>query len=139
MNPPIRIVVLALLMTTVSTPAWATIQSEAASRQFESSLAASVEVPVAVAHALSEGVALVVTAVDTSAEGVAITVAATAVGASFVVSLSAQAAEEIGVVAGTTISVTVVATGWLLSAAGEVLCFIANEVVRPHIHTRRIH
>ena len=134
-----KVLILALfLLTTVSLPAWATIQSDAASRQSESSMAASIEVPIAVTHALSEGAAFVVTAVDASAEGVAITVSAAAVGASFVVYLSAEAAKEIGIVVGTAVSVTVIATGWLLSAAGEVLCFIANDGVRHHIHSRRI-
>jgi hypothetical protein len=108
------------------------------SRQSESSLAASVEVPVAVAHALSEGAAFVVTAVDASVEGVAVTVSAATAGVSFVVHLSAEAAEGIGIVVGTAVSVTVIATGWLLSTAGEVLCFIANDGVRQHIHSRRI-
>lgn len=141
MNPlrrsKLRVIVFALLLATASVPTWATIQSDAASRQSESSLAASVEVPVAVAHALSKGAAFVVTAVDASVEGVAVTVSAVAIGVSFVVHLSAEAAEGIGVV-GTAVSVTVVATGWLLSAAGEVLCFIANDGVRQHIHSRRI-
>ncbi|HEY5971996.1 MAG TPA: hypothetical protein VIT22_08480 [Pseudoxanthomonas sp.] len=131
-------VIAILLLAIASVPAWATIQSDAASRQSESNIAASVEVPVAVAHALSEGATFVVTAVDTSAEGVAVTVSATAVGASFVVHLSTEAAEEIGVVVSTAVSTTVIATGWLLSVAGEVLCFIANDGVRRHIHSRRI-
>ena len=142
MNPlrrsKLRVIIFALLLATAGMPAWATIQSDAASRQSESSLAASVEVPVAVAHALSEGAAFAVTAVDASVEGVAVTVSTATAGVSFVVHLSAEAAEGIGVVVGTAVSVTVIATGWLLSAAGEVLCFIANDGVRQHIHSRRI-
>jgi hypothetical protein len=142
MNPlrrsKFRVTAFAILLATASMPVWATIQSDAASRQSESSLATSVEVPVAVTHALSEGAAFVVTAVDASVEGVAVTVSTAAVGMSFVVHLSAEAAEGVGIVVGTAISVTVLATGWLLSAAGEVLCFIANDGVRQHIHSRRI-
>lgn len=142
MNPlrrsKFRVIAFALLLAIASMPAWATIQSDAVSRQSESSLAASVEIPVAFTHALSEGAALVVTAIDASATGVAVTVSAAAIGVSFVVHLSAEAAERIGIVVGTTVSVTVIATGWLLSAAGEVLCFIANDGVRQHIHSRRI-
>jgi hypothetical protein len=133
-----RIIAFALLVVGASVPAWAAIQSDAASRQSESSLAASVEVPVAITHALSEGVAFVVTAADASVEGVAVTVSATAIGISFVVHLSGEAAQEMGIVVGTAVSVTVIATGWLLSAAGEVLCFIANDYMRQHIHSRRI-
>lgn len=133
-----RNLALSLLLATASLPAWATLQSDAASRQSESSMAASIEVPVAVTHALSEGAAFVVTAVDASAAGVVVTVSATTVAASFVVHLSLEAAEAIGIVVGTAVSVTAVAIGWLLSAAGEVLCFIANDDVRHHIHSRRI-
>lgn len=142
MNPlrrsKLRVITFALLLATASVPALATIQSDAARRQSESSLAASVEVPVAVAHALSEGAAFVVTAVDASAAGMAVTVSAATSGVSFVVHLSAEAAEGTGIVVGTAVSIIVIATGWLLSAAGEVLCFIANDSVRQHIHSRRL-
>lgn len=133
-----RVILFALLLATSSASAWATMQSDAASRQSGSSLAVSVEVPVAITHALSEGAAFVVTAIDASAAGVVVTVSAVAVGVSFVVHLSAEAAEEIGIVVGTAVSVTAIATGWLLSATGEVLCFVPNDGVRPHIHSRRI-
>jgi hypothetical protein len=33
--------------------------------------------------------------------------------------------------------VAAVSTGWILSAAGEALCFIANDAARPHIHSHR--
>ena len=43
----------------------------------------------------------------------------------------------LGIAVGTAISVAAVATGWILSAAGEALCFIANDAARPHIHSHR--
>ena len=119
-------------------PAWAVVQSDAASRQSEASLAASIEVPAAIAAALSEGGKLVVTSVAASGEAVAVTVSAVGVGASFVIYVAAETVRALGIAAGTAISVTAVASGWLLSAAGEVLCFIANESVRVHIHSHRV-
>lgn len=118
-------------------PAAAAPQSDGASRQSQASLAASVEVPVAVTHALSHGAAAVVSGIAAVGGSVAVTVSLAAAGASFVVYLSAEAIRRLGIAVGTAVSVTVVATGWVLSAAGEALCFIANEAVRPHIHSHR--
>lgn len=118
-------------------PATAAAQSDGASRQSQASFAASVEVPIAVTHALSHGAAAVVSGVAATAGSVAVTVSVAAAGASFVVYLSVEAVRRLSIAVGTTISVTAVATGWLLSAAGEALCFIANDAVRPHIHSHR--
>ena len=49
---------------------------------------------------------------------------------------AAQAADLV-IAVGTAISVAAVSTGWILSAAGEALCFIANDAARPHIHSHR--
>ncbi|MCI4569445.1 hypothetical protein [Lysobacter sp. CFH 32150] len=127
-----------VLLSLASAPAWAAVQSDAASRQSEASLAASIDVPAAVAAALSEGGKFVVASVAASGETVAVTVSAVGVGASFVVYIAAETVRELGIAAGTAISVTAVASGWLLSAAGEVLCFIANESARVHVHSRQV-
>jgi hypothetical protein len=123
--------------TGLALPVAAAPQSDGASRHSQASLAASVEVPVAVTHALSHGAAAVVSGVVMVAGSVAVTVSLAAGGASFVVYLSVEAIRRLGIAVGTAISVTVVATGWILSAAGEALCFIANDAVRPHIHSHR--
>ena len=123
--------------TGLALPASAAPQSDGASRQSQASLAASVEIPIAVTHALSHGAAAVVSGVSAVGGSVAVTVSVATAGASFVVYLSVEAIRRLGIVAGTAISVTVVATGWILSAAGEALCFIGNDAVRPHIHSHR--
>ncbi|MEL1263585.1 hypothetical protein [Pseudoxanthomonas putridarboris] len=129
------------LIAALSTPAWSAPQSDGASRHSQASLAASVEVPVAVVHALGHGASAVVSGVGASvgavAGSVAVTVSVVGVGASFVVYLSVEAIRRLGIVVGTALSVAVVATGWIISAAGEALCFIANDTVRPHIHSHR--
>lgn len=139
MASPNSLLLAALTWTTagLAFPAAAAPQSDGASRQSQASLAASIEVPIAVTHALSHGAAAVVSGVAGVGGSVAVTVSMTAVGASFVVYLSAEAIRRLGIVVGTAISVTVVATGWILSAAGEALCFIGNDAVRPHIHSHR--
>jgi hypothetical protein len=129
---------LALGLLVTALPGFTAVQSDAASRQSAASLDASIEVPAAVATALSEGARFVVTGVAASGEAVAITVSAVGTGVSFVVRVSAEAAERMALVAGVAVSVTVVAAGWLLSAGGEALCFIANDAARELIHTRRL-
>lgn len=125
----------------VALPTRAAPQSDGASRMSQASLEASIEVPVAVIHALGHGASAVVTGVAVVAGSVAVTVSVAAAGmvagASFVVYLSVEAIRRLGIAVGTAISVTVVATGWILSAAGEALCFIANDAARPHIHSHR--
>lgn len=129
---------LTVLLLLTGAPAVAAVQSDAASRQSEASLAASIEVPVAVVTALSEGGRFVVSSVAASGEAVAITVSAVGVGASFVIYLTAETVRQLGIAVGTVVSATATAAGWVLSAAGGVLCFIANDVARTHIHTRRV-
>jgi len=122
-------------------PTHAAPQSDGASRMSQASLEASIEVPVAVIHALGHGASAVVTGVAVVAGSVAVTVsvaaAGVAAGASFVVYLSAEVIKRLGIAIGTAISVAAVSTGWILSAAGEALCFIANDAARPHIHSHR--
>lgn len=122
----------------LSAPAHAATQSDAVSRQSEASLAASVEVPVAMTEALSAGAGFSVAAIEASGETVALTISAVAGGASAVVVVSAELARALGIAVGTAVVVTAVSAGWILSVAGESLCFIANELARPHLHSRRL-
>ena len=135
---PLVLAVSAAAGLLAGTPVFAAVQSDAASRQSEASLAASVEVPAAVAMALSEGAKFSVTGVAASAQGVAVTVSAAGVGASFVVYLSAAAAKELGLRVGQAVTVSVVAAGWILSAGGHALCFVPNDEARGLLHSRRI-
>ena len=125
----------------VALPTQAAPQSDGASRMSQASLEASIEVPVAVIHALGHGAPTAATRLAVVAGSVPVTVSLAAggvlAGASFVVYLSAEAIRRLGIAVGTAISVTVVATGWILSGAGEALCFIANDAARPHIHSHR--
>lgn len=135
--PQFRRLWLAIALLTAALPAWSAVQSDGASRHSQASLAASIEVPAAIVHALAHGASAVVSGVAVVGGSVAVTLSATAAGASFVIYLSVEAVRRLGIVVGTAISVTTVATGWLLSAAGETLCFIANDSIRPHIHSLR--
>lgn len=120
------------------TQAQATVQSDAASRQSEASLSASLEVPAAMAMALSEGGRFVVSAVEASGTAAAVTVSAVGHGASAAIVVSSETVRRLGIAAGSAVVVTAVATGWILSVAGESLCYVANTAVRPYLHSRRI-
>lgn len=119
-------------------PAFAATQSDAASRQSEASLAASVEVPVAMAESLSAGAEFSITAVEASGGAVALTVSAVGASASAVIVVSAEIVRALGIAVGTVVVATAVSTGWILSVAGESLCFVANALARPHLHSRRL-
>lgn len=108
------------------------------SHQSEASLIASIEVPVAMAEALSAGAPLSVTALEASGGAVALTVSAVGAGASAVVVISAEAARALGIVVGTAVVATAVSAGWILSVAGESLCFVADAAARAHLHSRRL-
>ena len=113
-------------------------QSDASLRQSDASLMASVEVPVAVVGALAEGGRFVVSGVAASGATVAVTVSVVGLGASFVVHLSAEAAKSLAIATGKTLEVVAVSGGWLLMAAGEALCFIADATTRGHVHSRQL-
>ena len=59
-------------------------------------------------------------------------------GARASVEVSGRAASAVSVGVGTAVAVSVIGTGVLLSAAGEVLAFIPNELGRALLHNERI-
>lgn len=54
------------------------------------------------------------------------------------VRFSLRLAEGASVAAGSTLVVVAVAAGWVLSAAGEAVCFIPNELGRALLHDQRL-
>ena len=126
-----------IALLALASPLQAATQSDA-SRQSEASLDASLEIPVAMTEALSVGAELSVTMVESSGEVVLLTVSAVGKGASAVITLSAEAVRALGIAVGTAIVVTAVSAGWILSAAGESIYFVANALARPHLHSQRL-
>ena len=84
------------------------------------------------------GAVLVVKAVEVSARGTVIVLERASDGARASVELSGRAASGVAASAGTAVAVSVIGAGVLLSAAGEVLCFIPNELGRALLHNERI-
>lgn len=127
------------LATLLLPPAEAEAEDIAPSRQSQVSAAASVEVPVAVLGALSEGGRFVVQSLVVSGTVAVVTVSAVGVvGASFVVTLAAGAVHALGLVVGGALDVVVVSGGWLLRSAGETLCFIADDRTHAHLRSREL-
>jgi hypothetical protein len=94
-------------------------------------VAVSVAVPVGV---LASGAVLTVVAVEATAGATVWVLERASDGARFSLRLSHGAS----VVAGGTLVVSAVAAGWVLSAAGEAVCFIPNELGRALLHDERL-
>lgn len=94
-------------------------------------VAVSVAAPVAV---LSGGVMLGVVAVQASATGTVWVLERASDGARMSIQFAGHASAAIG----TAVVVTVVATGWVLSAAGAAIAFVPNEIGRSLLHNERI-
>ncbi len=92
-------------------------------------------VPVAFSAA---GAVLVVKAVEVTARGTVYLLERVSDGARASVEVAAGAASAVAVGVGAVVTVGVLATGVLLSAAGEVLAFVPNELGRALLHNERV-
>lgn len=92
-------------------------------------------VPVAFSVA---GATLVVKAVEVTASGTVYVLERVSDGARASVEVSGRAVSAVSMGVGTVVVVSVIGTGVLLSAAGEVLAFIPNELGRALLHNERI-
>lgn len=103
----------------------------------------SLSVPVAISVAapsaiIVSGASFTVVAIEALAEGTVWVLERASDGARFSARFGRDAVAGSVVVAGTVIVTTVVAAGCVLSAAGEAVAFIPNEVGRALIHDERI-
>ena len=106
----------------------------------EASMLSTLPVAVSVAApvVLSTGAVLTVVAVEASATGAVWVLERASDGARSTLRLSAQAAGGLSVVAGTAVLVTVMSTGWVLSAAGAAIAFIPNEIGAALLYNERV-
>lgn len=95
----------------------------------------SVAVP---ASMLVAGTALSVVSVTALADGTLIVLERASDGTRASVLLASNVVGGVSVVAGTTVVVTALATGWLLSTTGQVIAFIPNELGRALLHNERV-
>jgi hypothetical protein len=83
---------------------------------------------------LSGGVALSVVAVHASAEGTVLVLERASDGARASVHLAGNAVVGIGA----SVTATVIGAGWVISAAGEAIAFIPNELGRALLYNERL-
>jgi hypothetical protein len=101
-----------------------------------STAAAAVSVvPVALSVA---GSVVVIKAVEVTARGTVYVLERVSDGARASVEVGARGVSAVSVGVGTALTVSVIATGVLLSAAGEVIAFIPNELGRALLHNERV-
>jgi hypothetical protein len=98
-------------------------------------VAVSVAAPVMI---LSAGAVLTVVAVEASATGTVWVLERASDGARASVTLSAAAAGGVSVIAGTAVVVTAFSAGWVLSAAGQALAYIPNEIGKALLYNERV-
>lgn len=98
-------------------------------------VAVSVAAPVMV---LSAGVVLTVVAVDASVTGTVWVLERASDGARIVVRFAGRVAEGASVAVGTAVVVTVLSTGYVLSAAGQAIAFIPNAIGASLLYNERI-
>jgi hypothetical protein len=98
-------------------------------------VAVSVVAPVAL---LSAGAALTVVAVEATSAGTVWVLERASDGARASVTLSGQVVGGVSVVAGTAVLVTAFSAGLVLSAAGQAIAYIPNEIGKALLHNERI-
>jgi len=84
------------------------------------------------------GAVLTVKAVEASADGTVYLLERASDGAQASVRLMDRGARAVSVATGASVEVSVIGTGVLLSAAGEVLAFIPNAIGRALLHDERL-
>jgi hypothetical protein len=82
--------------------------------------------------------AMTVVAVSVVAEGTVWVLQRASDGARIVLKMSAVTAAMASVAVGTAVTVTAVSAGWVLSAAGEALALLPNELGRALLHHERV-
>ena len=130
-------VALAISATLVTLSGPARAQSTVSDASLLSTLPIAVSVA-APAVLLSGGVAVTVVAVEASAEGTVWILERASDGARMSVRLGAQAAGGLSLAAGTLVTVSAIGTGWVLSAAGQAIAFIPNQVGAALLYNERV-
>ncbi len=131
----IGFLIAAALACSAAGPARAHGPSEASAALSAVPVALSVVAPSAV---LVGGAALVVVAVESTARGTVWVLERASDGARVSVEFAGKAVSGVAASAGTAIVITAISTGYVLSAAGEAIAFIPNEIGASLLHNERI-
>ncbi len=98
-------------------------------------IAVSVAAPVAV---LSAGAVFTVVAIEATSTGAVWVLERASDGARASVRLVGRGIGGVSLAAGTVVACTVLSAGWVLSAAGEAIAFVPNEIGRALLYNERI-
>ena len=98
-------------------------------------IAVSIAAPVMI---ISAGAALTVVAIQASATGSVWVLERASDGARVTLTLSGRLVEGVSVGVGTAVTVTAIATGWVLSTASEAIALIPNEIGAALLYNERI-
>lgn len=98
-------------------------------------VAISVAAPVGL---ISAGAAFTVVAVESAAGATVWVLERASDGARASITLSAQVAGGVSVLAGTAVVATAISAGWVLSAAGKAVAFIPNEIGKALLYHERV-
>jgi hypothetical protein len=136
-----KLLALALAASVVIAPTRALAHRDGSEASVLSALSLGVPLAVSAAPAasvLTAGAVLTVASVQAAAAGTVWVLTQASTGASVVLTLSAAGAEAVSAAVGTTVVVTALSTGWLLSAAGKALCFVPNEIGASLVYNERM-
>ncbi|HWH84389.1 MAG TPA: hypothetical protein VNU71_19335 [Burkholderiaceae bacterium] len=115
--------------------------AQAQSRVSEVSALSALPVAVSVAGTgllLSAGTTLVIVGVEASAAGTVCVLERASDGARASVRFAGNAAGALSLAAGTAVVVTAVSAGWVLSAAGQAIAFVPNQIGAALLYNERI-
>ena len=135
-RPLSRWLLAAVLTLPMITPA-----ARAHDRLSEASALSALPVAVSVAAPamfLSAGAIFTVVAVEASADGAVWVLERASDGARASVNLGTQAAGGLSVAVGTVVVTTAFSAGWVLSAAGQAIAYIPNEIGRALLHNEQV-
>lgn len=98
-------------------------------------IAVSVAAPVVL---LSGGVMLTAVAIQGSAQGAVWILESASDGARMSVTVASEIAAAASLAVGTVVTVSVIGSGWVLSAAGQAIAFIPNEIGKALLYNERV-
>lgn len=126
---------LALLLTLAAGAAQA---QSTASQVSALSLQASADATALGVLAAYEGSQFIVTALRPMGELVEVSLEVTGRGASAIIRLATGTVAATGLAVGASVTVTAVASGWLLQAGSEAIAFVPNAMAQAHLHHREL-
>ena len=115
--------------------------AQAQSAMSEASALSLLPVGVSVAAAglvLSAGMTLVIVTVESTARGTVWVLERASEGARFSVRFTSQVVGGMSMAAGTSVAVLAIGSGYVLSAAGQALAFIPNEIGAALLHNEPV-